>query len=101
MTFGPEFSNYSNVEMKIVNYLIICVAVLPFGMIQLQRLVFPDGAADDTFPIMRKSKSSIQAMIYIIQFVESCGSAWLSVGILKKYVLVTTAKTALIKKFTT
>ena len=54
VTFGPEFSNYSNVEMKIVNYLIICVAVLPFGMIQLQRLVFPDGAADDTFPIMRK-----------------------------------------------
>ena len=55
----------------------------------------------DTFPMMRKSKSSIQAMIYIIQFVESCGSAWLSVEILKKYVLVTTAKTALIKKFTT
>ena len=38
--------------MKIVNYLIICV-VLPVGMIQLQRIIFPDGA-DDTYPIMRK-----------------------------------------------
>ena len=55
----------------------------------------------ETFPIIRKSTSRSQAMIYIIQFVESSGSAWLSAVIFKKYILVTTAKTALIKKFTT
>ena len=38
---------------RIVNYLIICWAWLPVGMIQSQRIVFPDGAGD-TYPIMRK-----------------------------------------------